>query len=196
MTARGRRAARSGNVYVGVTGHRPNRMPERHWDRIKQDLADAMADIEAAHPGRQITLLSGVAEGADRLAAFVALGRGWKLQSILAFHRARFEDDFPTAFSVGEFRALLKASDRVSEPKRDAHLPKPAEDAYHAVGQRLLELSDVLIAVWDGQRSRGKGGTVAVMEEARDEGIPVIWVHARKALSVKRLQPRHTISSD
>jgi hypothetical protein len=195
MTARARRAARSGKVYVGVTGHRPNRMPERHWDRIRQDLAGAMADIEAAYPGRQITLLSGVAEGADRLAAFVALGRGWKLQSILAFHRARFEADFPAAFAVGEFRALLKASDRVSEPKHDAHRRKPAEEAYHAVGQRLLERSDVLIAVWDGQRSRGRGGTVDVLEEALDKGIPVIWVHARKAQPVQHLQPRDTTSS-
>jgi hypothetical protein len=155
-----------------------------------------MAGIEAAYPGRQITLLSGVAEGADRLAAFVALGRGWKLQSILAFRRARFEDDFPTAFAVGEFRALLEASDRVLEPKGDARLSKPAEEAYHAVGQRLLEQSDVLIAIWDGQRSRGKGGTVDVLEEALDRGIPVIWVHARKAQPVQHLRSQNAISRD
>jgi hypothetical protein len=192
MAPTAKRGARSGQVYVGITGHRPNRMPERHWDRVKRDLAAAMADIEAAYPGRQITLLSGIAEGADRLAAFVALGRGWKLHSILAFHRARFEEDFPTAFARGEFRALLEASDRVYEPTRDAHLKQPAEEGYHAVGQRLLELLEVLIAVWDGRSSRGKGGTVDVLEEARDKGKPVVWVHATKSQPVRNLQPRDT----
>ena len=54
---------------AGVTGHRPNRMPESQWDRIKRDLATVMAEVEAAHPDRRPMLLSGIAEGADRLAA-------------------------------------------------------------------------------------------------------------------------------
>jgi hypothetical protein len=165
---------------VGVTGHRPNRVPEQQWDRIKNDLAEAMHDIEAAHPARRVVLLSGLAEGADRLAAFVALGRGWRLRAILAFHRARFEEDFPGMFAVGEFRALLKASEKVEEPKKGAHLGRAPEEGYHAVGQRLLALSHVLLAVWDGEGSRGRGGTVDVVEEARVRGIPVIWVHASK----------------
>src|SRR5262245_36626546 len=90
---------------VGVTGHRPNRLPEQEWDRIKNDLAEGMHDIEVAYPAHRVVLLSGLAEGADRLAAFVALGRGWRLRAILAFHRARFEEDFPSMFAVGEFRA-------------------------------------------------------------------------------------------
>jgi hypothetical protein len=191
-----RHAARRRELCVGITGHRPNRMPERHWERIKGDLSEAMAEIEAAYPARQITLLSGVAEGADRLAAFVALGRSWRLHSILAFHRTRFEEDFPTPFATGEFRALLEASDQVIEPKQGAHQHTRTEEAYHAVGQQLLERSAVLIAVWDGQRSRGKGGTVDVLEEARDKGIPVKWVHASKTQPVKHLQPRNAPAND
>src|SRR4029078_10466166 len=96
---------------VGVTGHRPNRMPESQWARIKRDLAAVMAKVEATHPDHRLVLLSGIAEGADRLAAFAALGRGWSLHSILAFHRTRFEQDFPEPFAIGEFRALLAASE-------------------------------------------------------------------------------------
>jgi len=172
---------------VGVTGHRPNRMPERNWARIKRDLAKVMAEIEAGRRGRRTLLLSGLAEGADRLAAGVALGLGWPLRAILAFHRTRFEDDFPEPFAIGEFRALLAASDVVEEPKKGAHVRKPPEDGYDAVGRRLLDLSNVLIAVWDGEGSRGKGGTVDVIEQARARGIPVVWVHARKALAPRWL---------
>ncbi len=172
---------------VGVTGHRPNRMPESQWDRIKRDLATVMAEVEAIHPERRLVLLSGIAEGADRLAAFAALGRGWSLRSILAFHRTRFEADFPEPFAVGEFRALLAASEAVEEPKKGAHVRRP-EDGYDAVARRLVASSDVLIAVWDGEGSRGKGGTVDVIEQAHARGIPVIWVHARKAQLPRRLR--------
>lgn len=172
---------------VGVTGHRPNRMPAAQWSRIKQDLADLMAGIEASHSGRRPILLSGLAEGADRLAAFVALGRGWALRSILAFHRTRFEQDFPEAFAIGEFRALLAISEGVVEPKKSAPLGRP-EDGYDAVGRRIVAESDILVAIWDGAASQGKGGTVEVIALAQARGTPVFWVHAKKAQAPRRLQ--------
>lgn len=172
---------------VGVTGHRPNRMPTAQWDRIKQDLASVMADIEVSHAGGPIILLSGLAEGADRLAAFAALGRGWALRSVLAFHRTRFEQDFPEAFSIGEFRALLAASESVVAPKKNAQFDRP-EDGYDAVGRRIVAESDILIAIWDGAASQGKGGTVEVIALAQARGIPVVWVHASKAQAPRTLQ--------
>jgi hypothetical protein len=161
-------------------------MPERHWERVKKDLNLVMAAIEARRGHRRPVLVSGLAEGADRLAAFVALGRGWSLRAILAFPRARFEQDFQAPFALGEFRALLDAAEAIEEPKQSAQARRRAEDGYHAVAQRLLALSDVLIAVWDGEGSRGPGGAVEVIERARARGIPIIWVHAKKAQ-----KPRH-----
>jgi hypothetical protein len=173
--------ARKRPLYVGVTGHRPNRMPEREWHRIRQDLSQVMAEIETANAGRQPVLVSGLAEGADRLAAFVALGRGWGLRAVLAFHSSRFEQDFADAHSIGEFRALVEASDKVEMPGESANPNRSAEDSYAAVGQRLLKLCEVLIAVWDGEGSRGKGGSVEIIEQAQRSGVPVIWVHAKQS---------------
>ncbi len=102
-----KQAKRKKDLKVGVAGHRPNRMPQHQWDRIKKDLSDVMAELETRHSEQRPLLMSGIAEGADRLAAFVALGRGWQLRAILAFHRLRFEQDFPQPFAIGEFRALL-----------------------------------------------------------------------------------------
>ena len=148
-----------------------------------------MGEIEAANPARKLVLLSGLAEGADRLAAFVALGRGWALNAVLAFHRTRFEEDFPDPASVGEFRALLAAAADVAEPGRSAHVGKPGEDGYDAVARRLLDRSDVLIAIWDGQGSQGRGGTVEVIEAARENGTAVTWIHARKPQPPQMLPP-------
>jgi hypothetical protein len=174
---------------VGVTGHRPNRVPEVEWARIKAQLTDVMTGIEAEQPGRRCVLVSGLAEGSDRLAAFIALGRGWRLHAILAFHRSRFEQDFPAPFALGEFRALLAAADKVTEPGRSSHKGRPAEDGYHAVGEAILRSSDLLIAIWDGEGSRGKGGTIEVMESARDRGLPIVWVHATSPSPPQPLAP-------
>ena len=172
--------ARKRALYVGVTGHRPNRLPEREWPRVRRDLSEVMAEIETANAGRRPVLVSGLAEGADRLAAFVALGRGWALRAVLAFHSSRFEQDFADPHSIGEFRALVAASAKVEMPGERANANRSAEDSYDAVGQRLLKLCEVLIAVWDGEASRGKGGSVEIIEQARRGGVPVIWVHAKQ----------------
>ena len=180
---------------VGVTGHRPNSMPERHWARIKRNLAEAMTEIEASCSGGRPELMSGLAEGADRLAAFVALRRGWSLRAVLAFHRSRFEQDFSDCYAIGEFRALLEASDQVEEPGRKAHVGKPAEHGYDAVGRRLIGCADVLIAIWDGKGSQGKGGTIEVIERARKKGTRVVWIHATKAQSPRLLPPLGSVKA-
>ena len=176
---------------VGVTGHRLNRLPQQHHDRIRRQLSQSMARIEKT-TGGQTALLSGLAEGADRLAAFVALGRAWSLHAILAFHRSRFEEDFADTYSVGEFRALLAASTEVDEPNAKWHRGKTAEDGYDAVGNKLVERCDLIIAVWDGEASRGRGGTVEVIEQARANGVAVVWIHASSSQSPRRLVPVET----
>jgi len=178
---------------VGVTGHRPNRIPDAQWTRLKAQVNDVMAGIEGEQAGRRCVLVSGLAEGADRLAAFVALGRGWALHTVLAFHRARFEQDFPEPFALGEFRALLAAADRVTEPRRNWHKGRPADDGYHTAGDAILKRSDLLIVVWDGEGSRGRGGTIEVMDSARDQGLPIVWVHATKASPPQPLTPKRSI---
>jgi hypothetical protein len=164
-------------------------MPEREWPRVRQTLADVMAGIEERHPERVCRLVSGLAEGADRLAAFVALGLGWPLDVILALHRTRFEEDFEQAHAVGEFRALLAAAASVEEPSRRWHVGRPAEDGYHATGAAMLKVCGVLIAIWDGEGSRGKGGSIEVIAEARRRGLDVIWVHATKRTPPQTLAP-------
>jgi hypothetical protein len=46
-----------------------------------------------------------------------------------------------------------------------------------AGSERMLDLADELVAVWDGLPARGHGGTADVVAVALDRGIPVtvIW---------------------
>jgi len=40
----------------------------------------------------------------------------------------------------------------------------------------MLDHCDRLIAVWDGLPARGPGGAGQIVEQARRQSIPVIWV--------------------
>jgi hypothetical protein len=193
MSAR-RTSSRHSALCVGITGHRPNRIPAHAVGRIKRELTKVMVDIEASNPSlRRPMLFSSLAEGADRLAAFIALGQGWPLSALLPFHRSRFEEDFSEPHSIGEFRALLEASSHVEEPSKKAHVGRAAEESYDAVGRRLLALSNIVIAVWDGEGSQGKGGTVELIGQARQIGVPVIWVHASIAQKPQWLSPHSCV---
>jgi len=54
-----------------------------------------------------------------------------------------------------------------------------SDEAYAAAGRRLVDHSDVLMAVWDGCPARGPGGTGDVVAYARACGTPVevLWPH-------------------
>ncbi|WP_237707452.1 hypothetical protein [Serinicoccus profundi] len=71
------------------------------------------------------------------------------------------------------FQQLLAAATKVEQ----LNYRQPSEDAYLAAGRRVVDLCDVLVAVWDGLPAQGKGGTADVVEYAREVGKPVevVW---------------------
>jgi hypothetical protein len=156
-------------------------MPRKHWSRVKDDLRGVMDEVESTHPKCRFFLLTGLAEGADQLAATVALERGWKLRALLPFHRTCYEADFANARSVKQFRALLGASSEIEEPDRQTYARNRRDEGYSRVGEMLVSSSHLLLVVWDGKPSKGIGGSVEVMKAARAKNIPVCWVHATKS---------------
>ena len=54
---------------------------------------------------------------------------------------------------------------------------EPSEEAFMAAGAEVIDRSDLLIAVWDGQPTRGLGGTADAVAYARARGreVVVIW---------------------
>jgi hypothetical protein len=41
----------------------------------------------------------------------------------------------------------------------------------------VVDRCDALIAVWDGEKSRGRGGTAEIVGYAQEQGVPIAWVH-------------------
>jgi hypothetical protein len=50
------------------------------------------------------------------------------------------------------------------------------DGSYERANRAILDRSDVLIAVWDGDPARGRGGTGDVVHDALERSLPVIVI--------------------
>ncbi len=201
---------------LGVTGHRGRPLPGAD-ERLLRDRVDGVLAGVAALGIRE--LISPLAEGADRLVAHRALEAGWCIRALLPFDAPRYEEDFSSSESTGEFRQLLQRAsavevvpeagspaggarsgtrngtrtpidDTLGATSGDAPLPEGDPDLpYRRVGEALLDRVAVLVAVWNGEPPRGPGGTGEVVERGRLRGIPVIWIHAAPPHGIRLLEP-------
>ena len=173
---------------VGIIGHRPNRLPGDAITKITTQMRLALDVIgKAAGAARQqyadcfssegmkLTVVTSLAEGADRIGAREALHLGFDLAVPLPFRIQDYKDDFQDPESQEEFGQLLEAATTVLEITGDR---SNEGAAYEHAGQTVIDGCDVLIAVWDGKASAGRGGTTALLYEAAQKGMPVIWIDA------------------
>src|SRR5919202_1962342 len=159
---------------VGVIGHR--RLPDdpllveqvdRALERVRQ-LVPSSPDTPI-----RLAVVSPLAEGADRLVARMVLADPETLLEVaLPLPLHDYQTDFTTEDSKREFESLLARAVRVVE------LPacETRAEAYEQAGQYVVERCDVLIALWDGQPSRGKGGTAEIVEWARERRGAPFWI--------------------
>jgi len=152
-------------IVIGVTGHR----------NIASDDPGLRAKVRAEferlaekYQNTPFLVLSGLAEGFDRLAAQVALEvfkDNCRLIAVLPMPRADYETDFETEASRAEFAALLDLAEgriEIAPPPGDDWKVQgsDARDALYAKGgAATAEHAQILMALWDGQPPRGEGGT-------------------------------------
>jgi hypothetical protein len=112
-----------------------------------------------------------LAAGADQLFAKALLGAGGRLHVILLCYG--YEKTFSEQTDLDRFLDLLQRADTIETLDN----PFPSEDAFLEAGQRVVDLSELLVAVWDGKVAKGKGGTADVVDYARERGreIVIVW---------------------
>jgi len=159
------------NLTVGVTGHRIL----AELDKIVAGVDRALDAIERRATGRPLVILTALAEGADRLVAERVLARpSAAMRVVLPLPRDDYAADFASDASRREFASLAARAEEVVElPARESR-----EAAYEAVGEWVVDHSEVMIAVWDGAPEQGRGGTAAIVERARARSMPLAWVRA------------------
>lgn len=151
------KATSDASFVFGVSGHRdliPSTVPE-----LRRGVETVFASYCAAYPGRRFELLSPLADGADRLAAEVALPHGMRLLVPMPMDQAEYERDFVTAASLDEFRRLLAVADRHWTVVGDSSATDTRPQRYANIGDYIARRSHVLILLWDGQQNAKLGGT-------------------------------------
>lgn len=173
---------------IGIIGHRPNRLPDHARKVVESQVDDILAHLKASmaqakstyrsfladHPAR-LTMISALAEGADRIAAQAALKNGLDLTSVLPFPVADYENDFVEAASREEYANLLARSAKTLVLPGDYH---SEHRDYEPVGRVILDNADVILAVWDGGPSGGRGGTTELLQRAAEKSLPIIHIDA------------------
>jgi SMODS and SLOG-associating 2TM effector domain 1 len=164
-------------LWIGVTGHRQiedEPMLIRLVGEVVEDLRRRVRHSEAT-PLR-LGVISSLAEGADRLIAREILKDPASVLAVpLPMPRPSYMADFGTEESRQEFEELLgRASFVTALPGSSSR-----DEAYMRAGEHVLRHCDVLIAVWDGKPSRGRGGTGDICERAASDGVPRVWIRPR-----------------
>ena len=170
---------------IGVTGHRLDAISADALPHIERRVAEALDLLSSEAPALAaretdlfadspptITLVSPLADGADQIAAEVALDRGFRLQVILPFNRQSYLADFD--------QASRERLERLAE-QADCLLELPGErghelEAYVMAGRATVAHCDVLVAVWDGLPARGRGGTGEIVQLALARGTPIVHI--------------------
>ncbi len=171
---------------VGVTGHRFQRLQSVDLQALRETVADLLARVRSAVDSAAaehkthfaptaptLRLVSALADGADTIAAEAALASGWRLDACLPFMRHEYATDFSEGEHRERFAQLL---DSASATFTLTGQRADADAAYEAVGRVLLDQVDILVALWDGDPGRGRGGTARVVAEAIARHIPVIHI--------------------
>lgn len=161
------------HVRAGVTGHRSI---DQH-DPVLTEAIGGVLDLlkERGRRGTAATpvslvVVSALAEGADRLVAREALGHRAGLEVILPMPAADYVTDFESGVSRSDFHELLGQASAVTELTAAG----TRDLAYERAGQAIVDRCDVLIALWDGQPARGRGGTAEIVSYAQQQGVPVV----------------------
>lgn len=139
-------------VVIGVTGHRDLRGQDKEKLR-----AAVRGELEALHskcPHSPLLLLTGLAEGADRLCAETALEMEVDIISVLPMPLSEYINDFADA---GERDRLIQLADASTEvfvsPALEPYDKKFGTERdwlYRQAGLYIAKHSHVLLALWDG----------------------------------------------
>jgi len=149
---------------VGITGHQRLHEPTK-WDEVRYEIDEILARFKGSLVG--ITCL---AIGADQVFADAVLARGGVIEAVIPFegYEQKFEDGSPRE----AYRRLLSRAVLVEVLSGQGS----AEESYLEAGKRVVDRSEVMLVVWDGQPAAGVGGTADVVQYSKNTSKPTIII--------------------
>jgi len=176
-------------VCVGVTGQRSVGDEPVIRESLRKVLS-RLDQILSTTPHRYIAQTS-LLEGGDRLLAEEVLQwpsqgmeAGPELHLFLPCTPETYLEECATLESRERCELILDQASKIEV----SAVRGPREAACEDVGRTIVHSCDVLVAIWDGESSTGKGGTGEMVRYARVVGRSIFWIHL---YSGKIVEERH-----
>lgn len=171
-------------VRIGVTGHRVLEGEESLAPIVREQVRRVLNLLSADSTTISLTAVSQLADGADRLVVREVMsvsrerGQEANIECFLPLPREEYirVQEFDHE-SEREFESLLEKATVIQEPSGGGTGSR-SSSVYRVAGHLLVGRSDVLIALWDGLPSRGRGGTAETLLYAAARSQPCIWIEA------------------
>ena len=154
-------------IVIGVTGHRD--LVDAEIDEIRNEVRDLFLMLRARFPRTPLRVMSSLAEGADRLAARVALEAGIPVQAVLPMPAVHYRDDFGSQASRSEFDELCQQAEILQIPLAESEIiaantsSESRAVTYAEAGMFISAHCHILMAIWDGEHSDKVGGTAQIV---------------------------------
>ena len=148
---------------IGVTGHQGLTVETEAKVRAEID------ELLSSHD--HVVGVTSLAEGSDQVFAQAVIDQGGLLEVVLPCEG--YEGTFDNPEDRSRFQDLKLAARAVTR----LDFAKPTEEAFMAAGRFVVDRSEILIAVWNGQAAAGLGGTGDVVEYAKERSkvVHVVW---------------------
>jgi len=175
---------------VGVTGHCALTDEARVSRAVRTLIDDVNRTLDRQGTPLAWTIVSALAAGADCIVADAVLAQpDARLEVITPLPLAEYRKDFTSPRDRDRFERLLRRAASVQELGDDGGSAQAIADgdrdaardrAYLRVGQAVVRRCQLLIAIWNGRRAAGLGGTGDVVEDALKEDRLVLWIDANE----------------
>lgn len=163
-------------IKVAVSGHREL----IDSAELHQYIEEAILFLRRKHPTGNFRIFSCMAEGADLLLTKLLIaGLDAELVVVLPLPLEEYKKDFSSLTYLILFDQLLRMANEIVLPVPNTNRP----ECYEVANRKLMLNVDALVVIWDGLPSRGLGGTGSVVDQAREQKIPIFWIQLRNGLS-------------
>lgn len=153
-------------IRVGIVGHRFLKQKEASFAAVQ--CREILKEMQEEHD--VIVACSAIAEGADSIFAEAALALNIPLDIVLPFDE--YEFDFVEEKALDTFRSLKAAASSITQ------LPfgPRSNDAYEEGMHWILNGTDIIVAVWNGETNGGRGGTSDAVKHILNDGLDWIYI--------------------
>lgn len=147
-------------MIAGITGHRE--LKNIIW--IKTMLQEVLSEIRITHG------FTCLAIGADELFAEILIQNHVNYTVVIPCQN--YESTFDKTALDNFIFAKNKASKMI-----ELNNNEPSEKAFNEAGKFVVDNSEILIAVWNGEEAKGLGGTGDIVEYAKSKNKKIIHLN-------------------